>query len=152
MTETKPTFHFHISSKQFIILMMTKCFVIHCLMNINHFTLNDTWAFNYSLWKGQDCLWENCPWAVVDVCIMGCSVNTFRLSLNSCSKYTLEYVLDLQQHLYIINNCRRYQSCIRVDSRFAPSQWETLLQSIEVSHWLGANLESILYMHQTLYK
>ena len=31
----------------------------------------------------------------------------------------------------------------RADSRFAPSQWETLLQSNRVSHWLGANLESV---------
>ena len=27
---------------------------------------------------------------------------------------------------------------------FAPSQWETLLQSNVISHWLGANLESAL--------
>ena len=33
---------------------------------------------------------------------------------------------------------------IRADSRFAPSQCETLLQSNAVSHWLGANLESAL--------
>ena len=32
----------------------------------------------------------------------------------------------------------------RADSRFAPSQWETSLQSNAVSHWLGANLESAL--------
>ena len=31
------------------------------------------------------------------------------------------------------------------DSRLAPSQWETSLQSNAVSHWLGANLESALY-------
>ena len=30
----------------------------------------------------------------------------------------------------------------RAVSRFAPSQWETSLQSNAVSHWLGANLES----------
>ena len=30
------------------------------------------------------------------------------------------------------------------DSRLAPSQWETSLQSNAVSHWLGANLESAL--------
>ena len=30
----------------------------------------------------------------------------------------------------------------RVDSRFAPSQWEKSLQSNAVSHWLGASLES----------
>ena len=33
----------------------------------------------------------------------------------------------------------------RADSRFAPSQWETSLQSNNVSHWLGASLESALY-------
>ena len=33
---------------------------------------------------------------------------------------------------------------IRADSRLAPSQWETLLQSNAASHWLGANLESAL--------
>ena len=33
---------------------------------------------------------------------------------------------------------------IRADSRFAPSKWETSLQSNAVSHWLGANLESTL--------
>ena len=32
----------------------------------------------------------------------------------------------------------------KADSRFAPSQWETLLQSNAVSHWLSANLESAL--------
>ena len=38
--------------------------------------------------------------------------------------------------------------CHRADSRFAPSQWETSLQSNAVSHWLGANPESALnYIH-----
>ena len=32
----------------------------------------------------------------------------------------------------------------RADFRFAPSQWETLLQSNAVSDWLGANLKSAL--------
>ena len=32
----------------------------------------------------------------------------------------------------------------RADSRFAPSQWETALLCNDVSHWLGANLESTL--------
>ena len=36
-----------------------------------------------------------------------------------------------------------FTSC-RPDSRPAPSQWETSLQSNTVSHWLGANLESAL--------
>ena len=33
---------------------------------------------------------------------------------------------------------------IRADSRFAPSQWETALLCNDVSHWLGANVDSAL--------
>ena len=33
----------------------------------------------------------------------------------------------------------------KADSRLAPSQWETSLQSNAISHWLGANLKSALY-------
>ena len=39
--------------------------------------------------------------------------------------------------------------CCKADSRFAPSQWETLLQSNAVSHWLGANLESALMLPES---
>ena len=39
--------------------------------------------------------------------------------------------------LFTINSCR-------ADSRFAPSQWETALLCNDVSHWLGASLESAL--------
>ena len=47
------------------------------------------------------------------------------------------------------------QAIYRIDSRFAPSQWETVLQSNTVSHWLGANLDSALtydYTVQILWK
>ena len=44
-----------------------------------------------------------------------------------------------QQDGYIVNKCR-------ADSRLAPSQWETALLCNDASHWLGANLESALYM------
>ena len=37
---------------------------------------------------------------------------------------------------------------LQADSRFAPSQWETSLQSNTVSHWLDANLELALYYTQ----
>ena len=38
-----------------------------------------------------------------------------------------------------------------VDSRVAPSQWETSLQSNAVSHWLGATLESALYFFSNFF-
>ena len=34
----------------------------------------------------------------------------------------------------------------RADSRFVPSQWETLLWSNTISHWLDTNLKSALYL------
>ena len=41
-----------------------------------------------------------------------------------------------------------YQSgWLTADSRFAPSQWEMVL-ICNVSHWLGANLESALLLHR----
>ena len=39
-----------------------------------------------------------------------------------------------------------YADTIRADSTLAPSQWETSLQSNAVSHWLSANLETVLTM------
>ena len=38
-------------------------------------------------------------------------------------------------------------SIYRADSRFVPSQWETALPCNDVSHWMGANLESALILH-----
>ena len=39
---------------------------------------------------------------------------------------------------------KREGTVSKADSRFAPSQWETALLCNDVSHWLGANLESAL--------
>ena len=41
-------------------------------------------------------------------------------------------------------------SDFRAESRLAPSQWETSLQSNAISHWLGANLESALWFDVSL--
>ena len=53
-----------------------------------------------------------------------------------------------------VKSLRKWEPCIilRADSRLAPSQWETSLQSNPVSHWLGTNLESalILYIWKTI--
>ena len=38
----------------------------------------------------------------------------------------------------------------RTDSRFAPSQWETPLESNAISHWLRANLESTLKVYPAM--
>ena len=40
----------------------------------------------------------------------------------------------------------------RADSRLVSSQWETSLQSSAISHWLGTNLESALYIYRALHR
>ena len=37
-----------------------------------------------------------------------------------------------------------FQTQYKAESMLAPNQWETSLQSNAVSHWFGANLESVL--------
>ena len=40
----------------------------------------------------------------------------------------------------------------RADFRFAPSQWETALLCNDVSHWLGASIESVLRYRIRIHK
>ena len=47
-----------------------------------------------------------------------------------------------------VNNVRCF---CRVDSKLAPNQWETSLQSNAVSHWLCAYLESALLLYCTVH-
>ena len=51
-----------------------------------------------------------------------------------CQFCYTNYTVDLLPHIY------------RADSKLAPSQWETSLRSNAVSHCLGANLKSALYI------
>ena len=46
--------------------------------------------------------------------------------------------------LHGTRSCPTLVHVIRADSRLAPSHWETALLCNDVSHWLGANLESAL--------
>ena len=53
----------------------------------------------------------------------------------------------MSYHIYFPMNSVSVNVIRRVDSRFAPSQWETALFCNDVSHWLGTNLESALISH-----
>ena len=61
------------------------------------------------------------------------------------SQYQFKYWQDNISILCIplLSSCSS-SHVYRVDSRFAPSQWETALLCNDVSHWLGANLEAVL--------
>ena len=65
-----------------------------------------------------------------------------------CGKPTLSEIDNayIWVHLgfYSDPNILATATLYRAVSRFAPSQWETVLLCGDVSHWLGANLESAL--------
>ena len=66
-----------------------------------------------------------------------------------CAVYHLTSDFSAQKSSHL----GRSPSGTTADSRLAPSQWETPLQSNGISHWLGANLESslgTLYSPQTV--
>ena len=67
---------------------------------------------------------------IMDVRMFGCS-GTFSLSTTVERPLLMREAPDVAIYL-------------GTDSRLASSQWETSLQSNDVSHWLGANLESAL--------
>ena len=56
-------------------------------------------------------------------------------------KIHITNIVEINRHLLSF----RILVYSRADSRLAPSQWETSLQSNTVAHWLDANLESALY-------
>ena len=70
------------------------------------------------------------PWYWL--CRINPSLSSMRKDFNHLCHFSVEEWLKMQIHF-------------RADSSFAPSQWETVLQSNAVSHWLVASLESALH-------
>ena len=76
-----------------------------------------------------------CPLRVKDIAMVSA------VCLSACLPLKVNILQSCQTVIHVFHV---RDSCSRADSRFAPSQWETPLQSNGVSHWLGANLESAL--------
>ena len=66
-------------------------------------------------------------------------VNVWSETHSVCNRNWLYTYPDTVTH-----GIHNLQHNIRYDSGFAPSQWETALLNDDVSHWLGADLESAL--------
>ena len=72
-----------------------------------------------------------------------------RLTSNSC--FTLVNIQGVFTKVTMLGTSRSTSlwyvadAYYKADSRFAPKQWETALHCNDVSHWLGARLESALY-------
>ena len=90
---------------------------------------NSTLTKQVRLWGGHE-----------DVTVRALSQCNGHLSWYKDFRYKDKTVMRIS-YLYYENSC---VGKIRADSRFAPSQWETALFCNNVSHWLGASLESAL--------
>ena len=93
--------------------------------------------------------------------INDCTIKVWEL----ISSFTQHYIMDVIIHpcwdLKLIHACKRgcrrlmlywgvcgnFYPIYRADSRLAPSQWKTLLQSNAVSYWPVENLEPALNIH-----
>ena len=73
----------------------------------------------------------------------GCRGRKSNNSLKACRLSQPPGHLTQCKHSVTTYICQ--QGICKADSRLAPSQWETSLQSNAVSHWLGGNLESALF-------
>ena len=71
-----------------------------------------------------------------------------RLSYSNPSKCESKHKSFFHENTYKNVVCKM-SAILRADSMFAPSQWETSLQSNTVSHRLGANPESALHSVET---
>ena len=65
------------------------------------------------------------------------------------TNYSIPYGTYILLCWLLLYRTRTLKPNCRADSRLAPSQWETALQSNTVSHWLGANPESALQLYQS---
>ena len=93
-------------------------------------------AFQASVWHSVNTFDRySSAWCIVPMS----SSRSFMTVYNKC----IEYIFYLQMF-------RPYQLDIYVgykaDARFEPSQWETALLCNDVFHWLGASLESALWV------
>ena len=125
----------------------------------------------YSLpWLWKVCFWNHCHLKAISPEMLKISLHAMSLKsvdfrihphLSGTNELTCPYcfmlpILQAQSHLYLIQFLTRWDLphvygappgpglSTNEGTGFAPSQWETSLQSNAVSHWLGANLESAL--------
>ena len=87
------------------------------------------------------------PWHILRLC--GCGPLTPDQD-NICQYYDVSiYCRPISSSATRVKVCCSFEQSLwywcRADCRLAPSQWETSLQSNTISHWLGINLEWVLW-------
>ena len=97
------------------------------------------WEFSRFFYKGDSQSLAH-PWRQANCLPLGLCNETVKSSITGAPRGLARSRAALT---YVAQN-PSWGDLLRADSRLAPSQWETALQSNAVSHWLGANLESAL--------
>ena len=113
----------------------------HCHHWLMHWLID--WAITWTN-DASWILWHKLQWNLTGNTIVYFHGNALEMSSARwqpfCSGLKLLNVISIKSMRCIIIH-------FRADSRLAPSQWETSLQSNGISHWLGVNLESALHFN-----
>ena len=84
-------------------------------------------------------------WTIVDQDVHGCQFHPRKNIFSDIwIKIQPTSFKETRENKVWKNNCHFFPTSIMAASWFAPSQWETVLLCNDVSHWLGASLESAL--------
>ena len=83
----------------------------------------------------------NLDWKIQNILVKNHIVLKLLLHIYQFDTSVFQHALHLEKCLINLLFIRMY---CRADSRLAPSQWEMPLLSNDISHWLGASLESAL--------
>ena len=123
----------------------------------------DSNADNVSIWWRNHVNWKCLRSLTLYIvtrqqCVKGCQDNTMAVDINiyhwtDCIESFFLLVVMVTTGpvtsvtptaLLCLAQWFLWTKCMTAGSRFAPSQWETVFLCNDVSHWLGANLESAL--------
>ena len=77
-------------------------------------------------------------------------LETLMMSINMLQHYIFKITAINSRKQWVKMQYMHIPRNIMADSRFPLSQWEAALLCNDVSHWLGANLDSALNMHTVL--
>ena len=101
---------------------------------------------------GYSCIYQCVHVICLPIIFTVASLELGQYDCSSAIGVTLEYLgrIDLYYTSTKYNQERLH--AYRADSRFAASQWETALLCNDVSHWLGASLESALCISIGMYR
>ena len=99
------------------------------------------------IWTLNTCIFLlHFQWLITHIWLMNQNIFS-RFTNIYCDTHWILLINWVQVISYRIMSLGQHPISNRAHSRFASSQWETVLRFNNVSHWLGASLESVLWSY-----